>query len=58
MDGSEVVRSSACFHCFHVINLTLTSGLYRGACERTIESSYIGETLYENEAVGRLRRGM
>ena len=41
-----------------VINLTLTSGLYRGACSRTIESSYIGEAIYEGEAVGRRRRGM
>ena len=46
------------FHREIVINLTLTSGLYRGACSRTIESRYIGEAIYEGEAIGRRRRGM
>ena len=62
-DPFTVIWSSVVYHavafwwCPAVINLTLTSGLYRGAFSRTIESSYIGEAIYENEAVGRRRRG-
>ena len=39
-----------------VINLTLTSGLYCSAFGRTIKSRYIGEAIYESEAIGRRRR--
>ena len=41
----------------YVINLTLTSGLYHGAFGHTIESRYIGEVIYKNEAVGQCRHG-